>query len=112
MNKTIGIIGIDYIISTQFVEKIIFKTKASTDQEHVKMNIVINNKLSNKDQLKDIINKLERINTNYLILTFNNQEIYNYLKENTNIPILNGTFDLNDNNFIEQIIKLVGKESI
>ncbi|MBQ8892470.1 MAG: hypothetical protein IJ068_06390 [Bacilli bacterium] len=112
MNKTIGILGTNFNLSTAFVNKIISCTKANTDQEHIKMNIIISNSLLQKKKLNSIIKKLENINTDYLILTFNNQEVYNYLKTITNIPILNNYFDLQDNSFIYKIIKLTGKESI
>ena len=41
MNKSIGILGYDFKLSTTIVEKIILSTKASIDQEHIPMNIVI-----------------------------------------------------------------------
>lgn len=112
MNKSIGILGNDFKLSTSFVEKIISNTKANIDQEHIPMNIVINNKLLDKDEseLKNLLNKFEKNNTSYLILTFNNLDIYNKIKRNTYIPILNYNFDINDDNFIKQVIELTRKE--
>lgn len=114
MNKSIGILGNDYKLSTLFVEKIISNTKANIDQEHIPMNIVINNKLLDKNEIeiKDILNKFEKSNTTFLILTFNNIDIYNIIKRNTNIPILNTTFDINNDYFIKKIIELTGREVI
>lgn len=112
MNTTIGILSNNLKLSTLFVEKIILNTKAIKDQDHIKMNIFINNNLFNKNEreLLTIINKLEKSKIDYLILNFNNKEIYNYLKNNINIPILNKSFSINDNELINQIIKLAGKE--
>ena len=106
MNPTIGILGYDFILSTIIVDKIISKTKAKNDQEHIKMNIVINNKLLEKTELeiKQIINDLEESHISYLILTFNNQEIVNIIKSVTKLPIIEYPFDY------QKIIKLTGKE--
>ena len=105
MKPTLGILGNDFILSTYIVDKIILNTKANIDQEHIKMNIVINNKLLNKSNLeiKDIINKLEQSNINYLLLTINDNNIINYIKSITNIPIIE-TLDY------KEIIKLLGGE--
>ena len=112
MHTTIGILGNNLKLSTSFVEKIILKTNAIIDQEHIKMNIIINNKLLNKDinYLNDLINNLEKSNINYLVLNFNDINIYNYLKNNMTIPIINSSFDINDDNLVNKIIKLAGKE--
>ena len=112
MNLTIGILGNNLKLSTSFVEKIILKTKAKVDQEHIKMNIIINNKLLDKDELylKELIHNIEKSNIDYLVLNFNDIDIYNYIKNNTNIPILNNSFDVNDISLINKIIKLTGKE--
>ena len=111
-NKTIAILGQDYKLSTTFVENIINSTKANKDQDHIKMNIIINNKLLNKDlnYLNELINNIEKSQVDYLVLTFNNKDIYNYLKNKTNIPIINSTFNINDLELIKKIIKLTGKE--
>ena len=112
MNKSIGIIGNDFKLSTLFVEKIILNTKANVDQDHIPMNIVINNKLLEKDEseIKNLLNKLEKNNTSYLILTFNNIDVYNKIKRNTYIPVINNNFNINDDNFIKQVIELTRKE--
>ena len=112
MNTTIGILGNNLKLSTSFVEKIILKTKAKTDQEHIKMNIIINNKLLDKNELylKELINNIEKSNIDYLVLNFNDENICNYIKNNTNIPILNSTFNIDDESLINKIIKLSGKE--
>ena len=97
MKPTLGILGNDFILSTSIVDKIILNTKANTDQEHIKMNIVINNKLLEKSNLeiKEIINNLEKSNINYLLLTFNDNNIINYIKSITNIPLIE-TLDYKD----------------
>lgn len=112
MNKTVGIIGSDLKLSTLFVEKIILRTKAKLDQEHIKMNIVINNKLNekNEDEFKKILINLEDSQVDYIVLTINNSHIYKILKNNTNIPIINNEFNINDNLLIDKVIKLAGKE--
>ena len=114
MNQTVGLLGYDLNLSTSFVEKIINHTKADIDQEHIKMNIVINNKLLNKnnEELLKIIRELENSNINCLVLTFKNDNIYNLIKNNTNINIINNTFDINDIELIRKIITLCGKEVI
>ena len=114
MNTTIGILGNDFNLSTSFVEKIILKTNAKKDQDHIKMNIIINNKLFEKNEkdLKDIITNLENSKIDYLILNFNNQNIYNFIKNNTYIQVLNNKFDLNNNLLIDKIIELSGKETL
>ena len=114
MNQTIGLLGYDLNLSTLFVEKIINHTKADIDQEHIKMTIVINNKLldKNDNEIINIIKDLENSNIDYLVLTFNNSDLYNLIKNNTNINILNNTFDINNLELIEKIITLCGKEVI
>ena len=90
MKKTLGILGNDYQKTTKLVEEIILNTKAKTDQEHIKMNIIINNKLLFKDNLTilNIIHDLEKIESDYLILAFDNQDIKDFIEDNTNLIIL------------------------
>lgn len=105
MKPTLGILGNDFILSTNIVDKIITNTKANNDQEHIKMNIVINNNLLNKSniEIKDIINKLEKSKIDYLLLTFDSQDITNYIKSITTIPLIETL------NF-KEIIKTLGGE--
>lgn len=88
--KTLGILGNDYQKTTKLVEEIILNTKAKTDQEHIKMNIIINNKLLFKDNLTilNIVHNLEKIESDYLILAFDNQDIKDFIEDNTNLIIL------------------------
>ena len=88
--KTLGILGNDYQKTTKLVEDIILNTKAKTDQEHIKMNIIINNKLLFKDNLTilNIVHNLEKIESDYLILAFDNQDIKDFIEDNTNLIIL------------------------
>ena len=90
MKKTLGILGNDYQKTTKLVEEIILNTKAKTDQEHIKMNIIINNKLLFKDNLTilNIVHNLEKIESDYLILAFDNQDIKDFIEDNTNLIIL------------------------
>ena len=113
MKTTIGILGNDYEITSKFVEKIILHTKASTDQEHIKMNIIINNYLlnKNKEEINDLITKIKESNIDYLVLTMNNKDIYKLIKEKE-IEIINKTFNINDNDLVKRIITLCGKEYI
>ena len=105
MDTIIGILGYDFVLSTSIVDKIITNTKANTDQEHIKMNIVINNMLKEKTNLEiiDIIKKLENSNINYLVITFNDERIINIIKKNTTIPVI-------EYSNYQEIIKLAGKE--
>lgn len=109
---TIGFLGNDYIKTTSFIENIINKTNAKIDQEHIKMNIIINNKLLNKDKdcLIETLRTLQEINTDYLCLCFNNENIFNFIKNNTEIKLLNDTFNLEENILIDKILKLHTKE--
>ena len=88
--KTLGILGNDYQKTTKLVEDIILNTKAKTDQEHIKMNIIINNKLLFKNNLTilNIVHNLEKIESDYLILAFDNQDIKDFIEDNTNLIIL------------------------
>lgn len=110
--KTFAILGQDLNISTIFVEKIILNTKAEKDQDHIKMNIIINNKLFTKNEvyLKELLTNIEKSQADYLVLTFNNKTIYDYLNANTSVPILNDSFNINDEELLKNIIKLAGKE--
>ena len=88
--KTLGILGNDYQKTTKLVEDIILNTKSKIDQEHIKMNIIINNKLLLKDNLTilNIVHNLEKIESDYLILAFDNQDIKDFIEDNTNLIIL------------------------
>lgn len=106
-NYTFGIIGNDYNKTTDFVNNIILKTKVQTDQEHIKMNIVINNNILNdKLILKEILIKLEEVNTNFLCLNICNKYIYDFVKENTNIKVLNSVYDEDDSSLINKILRI------
>ncbi len=105
---TLGILGNDYDLTTKFMEEIVLNTNANTDQEHIKMNIIINNKLLTKSNLEilEMIKKLEMIDTTHLVLAFNDKTIQNFIKDNTNLIILNQEFNLNDKNLLNKIFKL------
>ena len=113
MNTTIGILGSNLGLTTEFIENIIKHTKAKVDQDHIKMNIIVNNKLLNKtnNEIIDILNRLKESNINYLVLTDNNSNLYN-LVLNSNINLINKTFNINDETLIKEIIHLCGKEYI
>ena len=92
---TLGILGNDYIKTTKFVEEIINNTKATIDQEHIKMNIIINNKLLEKNEfeLLEIIKTLENIDSNILCICFDDKNIINFIKNNSNIKIIDNDID-------------------
>ena len=95
---TIAILGDNFNKTTEFVNKIIHNTKAKIDQEHLKMNIII--------EIITILKGLEAIDSSYLVLTFNNDIIYNIIKDNTLIPIINKDFNLENSDLIQKIISL------
>ena len=105
---TIAILGDNFNKTTEFVNKIIHNTKAKIDQEHLKMNIIIDNKLleKSKQEIITILNELEDIDSSYLVLTFNNEVIYNIIKDNTILPIINKDFNIENNDLIQKIISL------
>ena len=113
MNTTIGILGNNFDVTTQFVEKLIMHTKASKDQEHIKMNIVINNCLlkKNRDEQDKLLENMQESNIDYLVLTMNDLNL-NKLIEDKGIRLINKTFNINDNDLIKRIINLCGKEVI
>lgn len=102
----VGIIGNDFDITTKFIDKIIQNTNVKTDQEHIKMNIIINNKLLNNNdkEILNLISNLEKINSTCLCLCFDNYKVYELIKKNANIPILNSKFKNNENMLIQNII--------
>ena len=108
--KPIAILGCDYKITTSFMNKIVENTKAKIDQEHLILNIIIDNKLKEKDEeeIIDIIKKIEMIDSQYLVLTFNDERIEKIIENNLNIPLLNKSFKDNDE-LIRKIIE-VGKD--
>lgn len=98
---TLGILGTDYDITTKLIEDIILKTKVDYDQDHIKMNIIINNKLLLKDKyILYYIKQLEQLDSKYLIVTFNDQNIINFIKNNTNMILLN------DKNIVNKVLNL------
>ena len=113
MNTTIGILGNDFNLTTKFIEKIIINTKALTDQEHIKMNIIINNYLlrKNNTEIDNLLNMIIESKIDYLVLTFEDKELYKKIK-NKGIKIINESFDINDKELIKKVITLCGKEVI
>ena len=113
MNTTIGILGNDFNLTTKFIEKIIINTKALTDQEHIKMNIIINNYLlrKNNTEIDNLLNMIIESKIDYLVITVNNNDL-NKLIEEKGINLVNKTFDINDNDLIKKVITLCGKEVI
>ena len=108
--KPIAILGCDYKITTSFMNKIVENTKAKIDQEHLILNIIIDNKLKekNEEEIIDIIKKIEMIDSQYLVLTFNDERIEKIIESNLNI-LLNKSFKDNDDELIKKIIE-VGKD--
>ena len=109
--KPIAILGCDYKLTTSFMNKIVENTKAKIDQEHLILNIIIDNKLKekNEEEIIDIIKKIEMIDSKYLVLTFNDERIEKIIESNLNIPLLNKSFRDNDDELIRKIIE-VGKD--
>ena len=109
--KPIAILGCDYKITTSFMNKIVENTKAKIDQEHLILNIIIDNKLKekNEEEIIDIIKKIEMIDSKYLVLTFNDERIEKIIENNLKISLLNKSFKDNDDELIKKIIE-VGKD--
>ena len=103
---TIAILGNDYQITTAFVLEIIKNTKAKSDQEHLKMNIIIDNKLLEKSdsEIIKILKQLESIASNSLVVTFNNERVLNIIEKYSPLSLLNKEFNLNDLNLIKKIV--------
>ena len=62
-------------------------TKAKTDQEHIIINIVLTKNMEKENILKNI-KYLESIKTTYLIIDIDDENIKNFIKENTNLIII------------------------
>ena len=62
-------------------------TKAKTDQEHIIINIVLTKDIEKENILKNI-KYLESIKTSYLIIDIDDESIKNFIKENTNLIII------------------------
>lgn len=90
---TLGIIGNNYKKTTNLFNDIVMNTKAKTDQEHIKINIVIKKNLD-KDKIFKILNNFKKINTTYLIIDIDDNNLNNYIKENTDLIILNNVEDV------------------
>lgn len=104
----VGILGNNLDITTNFVENIINNTPAKKDQDHIKMNIVVNENLLNKktEEIIDIAKKMEEIDSTCLCLCFEcDKHLYNSLKNNINIPVLNTTFNGSEEVIINNILK-------
>ena len=91
LNKqiTLGIISSDLNLTTKFIEKIINNTNAKRDQDHIKMDIIINNNLLNKteNELDEFVKRYETMNITHLCLYYTNQKIINLFSNKFNIPI-------------------------
>lgn len=105
---TLAILGNNYKETTKFMENLIQQTKAQVDQDHMKMNIIISKNLLEKkeEELINILNNLEKMDSSYLVLTFNNQKIYQFIQKNTKIKVLNSTFSLEDKALTKEILTL------
>ena len=62
-------------------------TKAKTDQEHIIINIVLTKNLE-KESILENIKYLESIKTSYLIIDIDDENIKDFIKENTNLIII------------------------
>ena len=104
--KTLAILGNNYQETTAFIDKILKNTKARTDREHIKMNIIIDNKFleKNVEEIIKIIEDLENINSDNLVLTFNDTKISKIIANNIHIPLLNTSFSFDDSNLMEKIL--------
>lgn len=91
LNKqiTLGIISSDLNLTTKFIEKIINNTNAKRDQDHIKMDIIINNNLLNKteNELDEFIKRYETMNITHLCLYYPNQKMLNTFSNHFEIPI-------------------------
>lgn len=85
--KSLGIIGNDYNKTTKLFNDIVMNTKAKTDQEHIIINIVLTKDIEKENILKNI-KYLESIKTSYLIIDIDDESIKDFIKENTNLIII------------------------
>ena len=85
--KSLGIIGNDYNKTTKLFNDIVMNTKAKTDQEHIIINIVLTKNLD-KENILENIKYLESIKTSYLIIDIDDENIKDFIKENTNLIII------------------------
>ena len=112
MDRTVGILGCDLDATTKFFEKIIQFTKGDKDQDHIKLNIVVDSRLLEKSlqEIADLALEFKKSGAELLVLAFSSRRVYDTLRSCTDLPIMNSRFDVNDAELVRSIISFAGGE--
>lgn len=106
MRPTFMIIGDDVEKTNSIFENIISSKKIEKEQEHIKLDLIINTNL--KNDINDIINIIEAYKDEYLVLLTKDEEIYKEFKK-SNYNIINKIKE-EEKSIVEKIIKLDGEK--
>ena len=111
MDRTVGILGCDLDAVTRFFENIINNTKGSTDQDHIKLNIVADSRLleKNAEELAELAREFKDSGAELFILAAS-RGFYDAFKKVTDIPIMNSAFDPDDIELVRSVISFAGGE--
>ena len=110
MEKTAGLLGSDMQLAASFFEKIIARTEGSTDQDHIKLNILIDTGLKEKsaEQIVDLARQLRESGAGFIVPMDNDWLVIRALREADVLPVVCSRTGALDDALADRVIVMAG----
>ena len=110
MEKTAGLLGSDMQLAASFFEKIIARTEGDTDQDHIKLNILIDTGLKEKsaEQIAALARQLKESGADFVVPADNDWQVIRALREAVELPVVCSRTGALDDALADRVIAMAG----
>ena len=110
MDKTAGLLGSDMQLAASFFERIIATTEGSTDQDHIKLNILIDTGLDEKsaEETAALAGQLKESGADFVVYAGSNWLVLRALRESGVLPVVCSRTGALDDALADRVIVMAG----
>lgn len=110
MEKTAGLLGSDIQLVSSFFEKIIARTEGSADQDHIKLNILIDTGLKEKsaEEIAALAGSLKESGADFIVPADTDWLVAKVLREAAVLPVVSSRTGALDDSLADRVIVMAG----
>ena len=110
MEKTAGLLGSDMQLAASFYEKIIARTEGSADQDHIKLNILIDTGLKEKsaEDIAALARQLKESGAGFIVPADSDWLVIRALREADVLPVVASRTGALDDALADRVIVMAG----